>query len=166
MRLYVVRHGIAIDRADPACPPDPDRYLTDEGVEKTAAAAQGLASLIDDGPEIWTSPFVRARQTAELLAGALGSDPGDVVETDALRPERDPAELFRAVEDAKHDAVLCVGHAPNLDWVVGYALTGRIVDCLHLKKAGAACLELPRRRREGGALVWMLPPKVLRRLGA
>jgi len=35
MQLFIVRHGIAIDREDPRCPPDPERYLTEEGVEKT-----------------------------------------------------------------------------------------------------------------------------------
>src|SRR5438876_182160 len=45
MQLYVVRHGIAIDREDPKCPPDPERYLTEEGVEKTKQVAKGVAAL-------------------------------------------------------------------------------------------------------------------------
>ncbi len=45
MQLYIVRHGIAIDREDPKCPPDPERYLTEEGVEKTKQVAKGVAAL-------------------------------------------------------------------------------------------------------------------------
>ena len=46
MQLYIVRHGIAIDREDPKCPPDPDRYLTEEGIEKTKQVAKGIAALV------------------------------------------------------------------------------------------------------------------------
>ena len=45
MQLYIVRHGIAIDREDPKCPPDPERYLTEEGLEKTKQVAKGVAAL-------------------------------------------------------------------------------------------------------------------------
>ena len=45
MQLYIVRHGIAIDREAPKCPADPERYLTEEGKEKTRQVATGLAAL-------------------------------------------------------------------------------------------------------------------------
>ena len=45
MEIYVVRHGIAIDREDPKCPPDPERYLTEEGIEKTKRVAAAVAAL-------------------------------------------------------------------------------------------------------------------------
>src|SRR6202035_3492766 len=45
MDLYIVRHGIAIDREDPKCPPDPERYLTEEGMNKTRQVAKGIAVL-------------------------------------------------------------------------------------------------------------------------
>ena len=43
MELYIVRHGIAVDREDAKCPPDPERFLTDEGKEKSRQAAKGVA---------------------------------------------------------------------------------------------------------------------------
>ncbi len=60
MKLYIVRHGIAIDREDPKCPPDPERYLTAEGVEKTRQVAKVFL-------------FGHAPQLDDLIATALGS---------------------------------------------------------------------------------------------
>ena len=45
MQLFIVRHGIAIDREDPKCPPDPERFLTQEGIEKTKQVAKGVAEI-------------------------------------------------------------------------------------------------------------------------
>ena len=71
MELYIVRHGIAIDREDPKCPADPERYLTEEGVEKTKGVAKGLAALGVAPGLFLTSPYTRALQTAEIFADAL-----------------------------------------------------------------------------------------------
>src|SRR5258707_3959262 len=71
MQLYIVRHGIAIDREDPKCPPDPERYLTEEGVQKTKQVAKGVAALGVTADLFLTSPYVRAAQTAEIFAGAF-----------------------------------------------------------------------------------------------
>ncbi|PYU14179.1 MAG: phosphohistidine phosphatase SixA, partial [Acidobacteria bacterium] len=71
MELYIVRHGIAIDREDPQCPPDPERYLTEEGVEKTKGVAKGVAALGVAADLFFTSPYVRASQTAEIFADVL-----------------------------------------------------------------------------------------------
>src|ERR1700682_4369119 len=71
MQLYIVRHGIAIDREDPKCPPDPERYLTEEGIEKTKQVAKGVAALGVAADLFLTSPYVRAAQTAQIFASAL-----------------------------------------------------------------------------------------------
>ena len=73
MQLYIVRHGIAIEREDPKCPPDPERYLTEEGVEKTKQGAKGLVALGVTGDLFLTSPYVRAAQTAEISAELAGA---------------------------------------------------------------------------------------------
>ena len=72
MQLYVVRHGIAIGREDPKCPPDAERYLTEEGVEKTREVAKGVAALGATADLFLSSPYVRAMQTAEIFAGVFG----------------------------------------------------------------------------------------------
>src|ERR1700745_100741 len=95
MQLYVVRHGIAIDREDPKCPPDPQRYLTEEGVEKTKQVAKGVAALGVAGDLCLTSAYVRAGQTAEIFASALDYAKQKIRCTDFLLPGAEPSQLFR-----------------------------------------------------------------------
>ena len=73
MQLFIVRHGIAIDREDPKCPSDPERYLTPEGLKKTREAANGFAA-VENSPKLFvSSPYVRALQTAEIFADELNA---------------------------------------------------------------------------------------------
>ena len=71
MQLYIVRHGIAIEREDPKCPPEADRYLTEEGIERTKQVAKGIVALGATADLLISSPYVRAMQTAEIFADAL-----------------------------------------------------------------------------------------------
>ena len=67
MRLYLMRHGIAIDREDVDCPPEPERYLTPKGIQRTRAAARGLRDLRIKPASLLSSPYVRAVQTGEIV---------------------------------------------------------------------------------------------------
>src|SRR5580700_6869597 len=78
MRLYLMRHGVAVDREDPDCPPDPERYLTPKGIDRTRAAAQGLLELKVKPDALFTSPYVRAVQTGELVCEVLDLDPANL----------------------------------------------------------------------------------------
>ena len=71
MQLYIVRHGIAIDREDPECPPEAERYLTEEGVERTKQVAEAVAALGIHADLMFSSPYVRATQTAAIFASEL-----------------------------------------------------------------------------------------------
>src|SRR5438445_38119 len=102
MQLYIVRHGIAIDREDPKCPPDPERYLTEEGVEKTAQVANGVAALGIAGDLFLTSPYARALQTAEIFANALDYAKQNIRRPDLWLPAAEPSHRLRAlVKDQK-----------------------------------------------------------------
>jgi len=100
MLLYLVRHGIAIDRDDPKCPDEAERYLTEEGIKKTREVARGVASLMDAPEMFLSSPYVRAWQTAEIFAAAFKISKQKVRKTELLLPGSDVAALFR--ELAKH----------------------------------------------------------------
>lgn len=167
MRVVLFRHGIAHDRADPHCPPDPDRALTDEGKKKTKKAARGLAVVGCAPTRVLTSPYVRARQTAEIALETFDLGKDKLVVTDALLPEAAPYALFHALfAFAQSDEeVVCVGHAPHLDRALALAITGDRVPVTALKKAGAALLELDDLPRPHGELSWLMPPKVLVELG-
>lgn len=167
MRVILFRHGIAHDRADPGCPPDPERALTDEGRKKTRKAARGLIRVGVQVTRIITSPYVRARETADIAAEILGIAADHVVVSDAMLPQAAPYAIFQALHAFDHvDAeILCVGHSPHLDRALALAITGDRVPVTALKKAGAALLELDELPRPHGELVWLMPPKVLVELG-
>ena len=164
MLLYLMRHGIAIDREDPECPPDPERFLTKKGIEKSRAAALGLRALGIKPDAMLTSPLVRAVQTAEITAAALGFSRERIRKTDALIFGHKPVELFRELAHVRGKEVMCFGHAPHLDEVIAFALGCRS-SVTALKKAGVACLELESISSPRGSLLWLHTPRSLRVLG-
>jgi phosphohistidine phosphatase len=165
MEIYVVRHGIAIDRADPKSPPDPERYLTEEGIEKTKRVAAAVAALSSTPDLLLSSPYVRAMQTAEIFATALDYPKPKIRRTDLLLPGAEPTLFFRELAKDKQTSTLFVfGHAPQLDDLIACAL-GSKHHITSLKKAGVALLELKRVSPPNGQLVWLAPPKLLRRAG-
>lgn len=167
MRVILMRHGIAHDRADPACPPDPERALTPDGEKKTRKAVRGLLKVGCAPTRVLTSPYRRARETAALVAQVFGLDDAKITLTEALLPEAPPHALFQQLY-AFHNSdeeILCTGHSPNLDKVLALALTGERAPVTALKKAGAALLTIEDLPRTRGALVWLMPPKVLADLG-
>ena len=165
MQLYLIHHGIAIDREDPQYPPDPERYLTEEGVEKTKQVAKGVAALGAVGDLLLTSPYVRAAQTAEIFASALEYPKQKIRRTDLLLPGAEPSQLFRELAKEKQaSSVFLFGHAPQLDDVIATAL-GSKKRLTALKKAGVAFVELKRLSPPIGQLVWLGTPKLLRRAG-
>lgn len=163
MHLIVFRHGIAHDRDAPDCPSDPERRLTEKGVRRTRQAALGLGALQVRPHRIYTSPYLRAHETAEIATEALGVARSVVSSQDALLPDRDPAEILEILRGHTDEEVMVVGHAPHLDDLISRCLgQDRIVA--RLKKAGAALLafDSPDSPAE---LRWLLPAWVLREIG-
>jgi phosphohistidine phosphatase len=167
VRVILFRHGIAHDRADPNCPVDPERALTDEGKKKTRKSAKGLKAMGVAPTRILTSPYKRAKETAAIVAEVLGIDGSKVTMTDALLPEAAPYSIFHALYafHATDEEVICVGHAPNIDRVIAVALTGERTPVTELKKSGACLLAVEDLPRTKAALIWMIPPKVLGEIG-
>lgn len=166
MDFYIVRHGPAEERGE-AWPDDRKRPLTSDGKDKTSEAARGLRALGVSPDMIFTSPLVRARQTAEIVAKELDLA-SRVRETDHLEPGALAYPLLVEMAEAAPlaGAVMVVGHEPDLGYLVSRLLTGdgNAVQA-PLKKAGVVKIELdalPPRGR--GVLAWMLAPGQLRRL--
>lgn len=164
MHVYLVRHGIAVDREEPNCPPDTERPLTPKGMKRSHAAALGLHALNVLPDAILTSPWLRALQTAEIFSEVLGFSSKKILQVDALKGTSTPADLFRELAKLRAKQVLCFGHEPHLHLVVGQVLhTGAKIT--ELKKAGVACLHLERISPPHGQLVALYPPSTLRLLG-
>lgn len=163
MRLYLMRHGIAIDREDPDCPTDAERYLTPKGIQRTRAAARGLRALRVKPAALLTSPYVRAVQTGEIVCEVLGLDAKQLRTTDALKPEAKPARL--AEELARFGGeVICFGHAPHVDEFIAHAMKAT-APFTALKKSGVACMDIDSLAPLRAILIWVLTSRVLRRLG-
>src|SRR2546427_470721 len=115
MEIYILRHGIAVERGTPGYKRDGDRPLTDEGVEKMRQIAKAMREMDLQFDVIFSSPYVRAKATADIVAETLGEN---VTLTDSLPPEADPAELIDEINGEKPQRVLLVGHEPDLSALI------------------------------------------------
>jgi phosphohistidine phosphatase len=164
MRLYIMRHGIAISRQDSDCPAEAKRYLTAKGLERTREAARGLRA-IGIQPTLWlTSPYMRAVQTGEIVCREFGADPARLRKTEALLPNAKPARLIEELAPLRNDQVICFGHAPQVDEFLAFAV-GTGTRFTALKKAGVACLDRDSAAQHTMTLEWLLTSKALRSLG-
>lgn len=160
MQLLLFRHGPAAPRGR-KWSDDRLRPLTAPGKAKSARAAKGLARLGLHPDLIVSSPFVRARQTAELLASAFR--PKGLLELDeALAPGGNPLPLLGKLARKGLPLVAFVGHEPSLSRLAATLVSGRPTGAaLDLRKAGGILIEVDSTGRRGGLLA-LLPPRVLR----
>lgn len=156
MKLFFLRHGAAADR-ETWTGDDFERPLTDDGRKRMAREAKGMAELEIEPDVILTSPLLRAKQTAEIVAERLRC--ATLFEDARLGPDFDRERLSRILEErAGAGSILLVGHEPNFSETIGQLIGGARLD---LKKGGLAYVELSGPGSTGGELVWLLSPKVL-----
>jgi len=151
MRLYLVQHGKSLSEAE-----DPRRPLSPEGREETRRLASWLRELEIRIPEIWHSTKLRARETAEILAEALGSR---TVEREGLAPLDDPHPVAEALK-ARREDLLIAGHLPFLSRLASLLLVGDPEKEL-IKFRFSGCLALVR-EEDAWRVDWFLKPEVLR----
>lgn len=161
MILYLVRHGIAIDREDPNSPSETERYLTRDGIKKTREVAKAIRTLKIEPSLLITSPYVRAAQTAEIFAEALDYSREKIRQSQALRPGSNPADFLKEIAHGKASEVMAFGHAPHLDQVLAAAIGARAVFTA-MKKAGVAALDFESHSVAKATLLWLVTPKLIR----
>lgn len=157
--LYLIRHGVAEERGD-AWPDDTKRPLSEEGMERLRKAARGLPRLEVVIDVMLTSPLVRARQTADIVASVFDPRPS-IITVDSLAPEGTYASLVADLEKhARRTRIALVGHEPAIG-----ELAARLIGSRHSFefKKGAVCRidveEIP--PLAPGDLRWMVTPKIL-----
>lgn len=157
--IVLLRHGIAEEAT--AEKKDEDRGLTKEGHARMKEIARGLERVLPKAQAIYTSPLLRAVQTALWVSKGYKSR-ANINTTDALAPGAS-AKQFRAfIDSVAERRVIIVGHEPNLTRGMA-ALTGVDAAKLELKKGGCYGVRI---LGDGSAtLEWLLPPRVLRKLG-
>ena len=158
--LYLIRHGLAEERGN-AWPDDGKRPLTEEGMASMRKEARGLARLGVVLDVVLSSPLVRARQTAELVAGGLEPRP-PIVNVESLTPDGSYAAVVADLEKhARKHRIALVGHEPAIG-----ELAARLIGSRHSFefKKGAVCrIDVDAIPPAGpGNLRWLLTPKVLK----
>jgi len=168
MNLYLLRHGIAVAGDEPGIETDSDRPLTPKGIKRMRKEAKGIRRLGIAFDAILTSPLVRARQTADIVAEILGME-SQLHEISGLAPESSVENLlFGLTRFQNLEHLLLVGHQPLLGKTAAFLLHGKDRSPLdiELKKGGLCAIEI-----EGlpldkpGTLQWLLAPKQLRLMG-
>lgn len=143
MKLYILRHGEAADHSDRRYANDGERPLTRKGIKRTRQLANALRQMDITFDVILTSPLVRARQTAEIVARGL--DLGKHLRlSNHLAPSGAYVDLIAQIDSARSDAdvLLLVGHEPHLSGLISLLCTGGSSLGLTLKKGGLVRLEL------------------------
>ena len=164
MQVFLVRHAVAHERNRVRWPNDALRPLTPDGKRKFRKAARGLAPWVPKSAALLTSPWVRARETAAILAEVARH--ARAIECPELTGDAAVHETFELLRQRREQAVVLVGHEPNLGNFLAAALAGpRSRLKIEFKKGGAALIEFGAHLEPGRAtLCWMLPPELLRAL--
>jgi len=162
VELYIVRHAVAEERGE-AWPDDTKRPLTEQGIARFKKAVRGLARLDIALDVILTSPLVRAKQTAELLATGLTDRP-HVVTIESLAPGGTVASVVADLEKhAKRSTIALVGHEPGIGELAA-RLAGSKTP-FTFKKGGVCRIDVDALPPHGaGQLRWFMPPKMLKRI--
>jgi phosphohistidine phosphatase len=163
LELYLIRHGLAAERGKD-WPDDSKRPLTPEGIARLRKSARGLNALGVGFDQIVTSPLVRTRQTADVIAEELKEHP-PVATSDALAPAGSSAQVIQEItRHVRKARVALVGHEPNLGELAAQLIGARTP--LEFKKGGICRIDFDMLPPKGGGMLrWFLTPKMLRKLG-
>jgi phosphohistidine phosphatase len=164
VELYLVRHAPAAERGS-EWPDDALRPLTAEGRKSFQKAVKGLSAADVKIDLVLTSPLVRCRETADLLAAGLRPKPR-IQPVDALAPGGGASAVIAEVSRvAKGTRIALVGHEPDLGKLAAHLLG--LKQPPEFKKGGACRIDVSGLPPGGpGRLVWFAPPRLLRRMAS
>lgn len=162
VELYLIRHGLAAERGS-AFPDDAKRPLTQRGIARLKLEAKALAALGVSFDQVLTSPLVRTRQTADVIADAMTPKP-HIANTDALAPDGSIAAVVDELgKYSRRKRIAVVGHEPGIGELAARLIGTR--TAVEFKKGAIMRVDfeaLPLARP--GRLRWFLTPRMMRRL--
>lgn len=135
MKIYFVRHGIAQERIAGA--DNPQRALTPKGIAKTHQVAQKFKQIENSCNLIITSPYIRAKQTAQILYEHQLAP--KIEESNHLMPDGDIQPWLHSLQNSGYtedDKLILVGHQPDLGNWAETLIWGKSEEKIILKKAG------------------------------
>lgn len=149
MKLYLVQHGLAVDKAI-----DPDRPLSEQGRQQVQAMAAWLQKANINVGQIHHSGKARAQQTAELYASTLNAS--SVQSIEGIKPNDDVSSMAQTIDKLDVDTMI-VGHLPFMQRMVSWLLTGSEEMACHYLPGSVVCLE----KEDNWSLQWMLRPDLI-----
>src|SRR6266498_4537985 len=162
MRIYLVRHSNAVDPGTPGYEDDSQRPLTEKGRDKMNQIASALKKMNLKTDLIVSSPYVRARQTAEILAKLLKYK-RSIAFSDALIPVGNTDEIIGEINEKYDvDELVLVSHEPFISNLIGTLTAGNPDITINIKNGGVCCLSADDLHVERTAILeWFLTPKIL-----
>ena len=161
MNLYLLRHGIAVEPRTPGFETDSERPLIPKGERRLHSAAAAMKKLELTFDLVLSSPFLRARQTAEIVAGELKLKKR-LEFFDGLVPGGSPRVLIHALNELRPapENILLVGHEPYLSRLISLLVSGSAdAAAIEMKKGGLCKLEVAELGHGRCAqLAWLLIP--------
>lgn len=166
MRIFLVRHGDAIDRATPGINSDAQRWLTDIGREEVGWTAQILRRLKVRPDLILSSPYVRAYQTAEIIGELVGPSATPTTSENLIYGGSFSGILSDITADGFPSNVVLTGHMPSIGELIGWLCWNDRRSAVRMRTAGMARVDLPDDHIAPGwgDFRWLMPPKASRRL--
>jgi phosphohistidine phosphatase len=161
MNLYILRHGIAVDPGTPDFPRDADRPLTPKGERKLQQIAEAMLAIELSFDLILSSPYVRARQTAEIVAEAFEARK-KLEFTDSLTPGGSAKKLIELLNHLRPppENVLLSGHEPYLSGLISLLVSGDAGFSVVMKKGGLCKLSVESLKPgRCASLEWLLTPR-------
>jgi phosphohistidine phosphatase len=156
--LYFIRHADALALGERGITEDAERPLSEKGEEQANAAAKALKKHGVDLDRLYTSPLLRARQTADILAKTWSSGALAVETCDALEPGSKPRKLSRFLLKQEGERVGLVGHMPHLAEIAAWLIGSKKAQ-IDIAKSGVLCLHCGDATGKGLAeLQWLVTP--------
>jgi len=160
MLLYLVRHAYAGQHGDPRYRDDSLRPLTTKGRKRFRRVIKKLSQRGFQPTLVATSPFVRCRQTADVIVDRL-SPPPELIELDDLTPGSHLEALVAWSNEQGAEEIAWVGHAPDVDDIAASLLGGRS-GAIVFPKGAVAAIEFNDEIVIGeGELRWFVSPKIV-----
>jgi phosphohistidine phosphatase len=152
MALYLIQHGKSLPKDQ-----DPDQGLSAEGIVETQRIANAAKDYGVAVSQIRHSVKTRARQTAEIFAGALNPKQG-IREVSGIKPLDDVAAY--AAEINPVEDIMLVGHLPFMERMTAFLITGSIdKPVFKFQNSGIVCLDNDP-AAQAWVIQWALMPKI------
>ncbi|GBD87306.1 phosphohistidine phosphatase SixA [bacterium BMS3Abin03] len=159
MNIYLIRHG----KAEPVFPgkKDDERNLTKEGSLIVEASANNWKEFVQDFDHIFTSPFIRAKQTARIISNVFHFQ-GNIVEDSVLAPGSVTRNIIELANAINGNDIAFIGHQPDMSYHISDFISGKEVN-LKFSPSSIAKISFENGAASGkGILMFLLPPALIK----